>query len=407
MIMSRSIHIKSTIPNGYKQTDIGVIPDYWKVSLFEEIAEIDRESLSVQTEVNYEFDYISLSSVDSEVFSLETSKQVFYLAPSRARKIVKKGDILLSTVRPNLQGFVHIRKDVKNLIASTGFSVITPVKCDNEFLFQCLFSACISKQLHMLIVGSNYPSINSSDTKKLKLPLPPFAEQKKIGDILNTWDQAIEKIQSIIEKLTMRNKGLAQLLLTGRKRIGNYATPWEEKTLGNYAKNMNIRNLGNHDMKSLYGVSKSDGLVPMREQVMGSKFDACKIVRPQWFAYNPMRINIGSIAIWKGEDEIMVSGDYVVFSCNESKLLPQYLDQLRKTNLWENFMMGAGNGSVRIRIYFKDLAHMRLEIPSVDEQNAILKILIESQKELAINERKLTALSLEIQRLNGVLSHKL
>ena len=107
------------------------IPSDWKVKHFEDVTDIDKESLNGKTAKDYEFDYISLSDVDNDNFIIEATRQIFINAPSRARRIVKKGDVLMSTVRPNLQGFSLIQDDVKDLIASTGFAVITAKKCQN------------------------------------------------------------------------------------------------------------------------------------------------------------------------------------------------------------------------------------------------------------------------------------
>ncbi|MBK6329956.1 MAG: DNA damage-inducible protein D [Bacteroidetes bacterium] len=74
------------------------IPKDWEVKHFEDVADIDRDSLNGSTPKDYEFDYISLSDVDSDDFKIETTRQVFASAPSRARRIVKQGDILMSTV---------------------------------------------------------------------------------------------------------------------------------------------------------------------------------------------------------------------------------------------------------------------------------------------------------------------
>ena len=216
----------------YKQTELGLIPEDWEVKKLGKVGEIDKKSLNSNTDKEYEFDYISLSDVDSDQFSIKTSKQKFKNAPSRARRIVKKGDVLLSTVRPNLEGFTIIRDEVKDLIASTGFAVITSKnELHNEYLFNFLFSNIIKRQFHKLLVGSNYPAINSSDVKNLKIPLPPLLEQKKIADCLSTWDCAIEKQSQLINALTQRKKALMQQLLTGKKRLPGFSDEWKEVTL--------------------------------------------------------------------------------------------------------------------------------------------------------------------------------
>lgn len=195
------------------------MPSEWGLIHIEEIAEIDRNSLSSKTPKGYSFDYISLSDVGSEDLKIEKTRQIFATAPSRARRIVKKGDILMSTVRPNLQSFSLIREDVNDLIASTGFAVLTAKKCSNEYLFQYLFSQHIAKQFYQLLVGSNYPAINSFDVRRLKIMLPALPEQKVIAKVLGLMDQAIDNVQKTIAQKKLQKKYLMQTLLTGKKRL--------------------------------------------------------------------------------------------------------------------------------------------------------------------------------------------
>ncbi|MEN6619704.1 MAG: restriction endonuclease subunit S [Rikenellaceae bacterium] len=220
------------IPAGYKDSSLGIIPEDWEVKKLSQISEIDSISLGSNTPCDYEFEYISLSDVDSDEFQIETTKQVFKSAPSRARRVVSKGDILMSTVRPNLQEFSIIKSEVKNLIASTGFAVISATKCNNEYLFHMLFSSSISKQIYQVLVGSNYPAINSSDVKNLKFAIPPLKEQDKIAKILGTWDEAIEKQKILVEKLEKRKRGLMRPILKGKIRRPKFIEKREDTELG-------------------------------------------------------------------------------------------------------------------------------------------------------------------------------
>ena len=86
----------NNIPQGYKKTEIGIIPQEWEVKKIQEICKVDAKSLSAKTSPNYEFEYISLSDVDSDSFDISTSHQIFRTAPSRARRIVSKGDVVIS-----------------------------------------------------------------------------------------------------------------------------------------------------------------------------------------------------------------------------------------------------------------------------------------------------------------------
>jgi type I restriction enzyme, S subunit len=130
----------------------------------------------------------------------------------------------------------------------------------------------------------------------------------------------------------------------------------------------------------------------MREETISAAIDRYKVVRPNTFVYNPMRLNIGSIAISSFTDDVLVSPDYVVFECDESKLLPGYLNHLRRTRLWASHFDAAGSGGVRIRIYYDDLAAFTFPLPPLAEQTRALAMLDTAAAEIETLERYLAAL---------------
>jgi type I restriction enzyme S subunit len=108
-----------------------------------------------------------------------------------------------------------------------------------------------------------------------------------------------------------------------------------------------------------------------------------------------MRLNIGTIARWRGESEILVSPDYVVFKClteAESGIAPGYLDHFRQTKTWEEFVTEGGDGSVRVRIYYKDIARVGLALPPFPEQQKIAACLSSVDELIAAQARKVAAL---------------
>lgn len=143
------------------------------------------------------------------------------------------------------------------------------------------------------------------------------------------------------------------------------------------------------------GVSKVEGIVPMEERIVAADTARYKFVRKDWFAYNPMRLNIGSIARWQGDNDILVSPDYVVFKCKGAgphRLDPAYLDHFRRSDSWEEFVSEKGDGSVRVRIYYKDLAGLQLALPSFPEQQKIAECLDSADALIAAQGRKVEAL---------------
>ena len=144
------------------------------------------------------------------------------------------------------------------------------------------------------------------------------------------------------------------------------------------------------------GVKKEDGIVPMEERLVAADISRYKLVRNNWFAYNPMRLNIGSIARWRGESDVLVSPDYVVFRCLErslpTTLLPEYLDTFRGSKQWDAFVSEAGDGGVRVRIYYRDMAQLQLALPDVEEQQKIADCVGLLDDLIAAEGRKLEAL---------------
>ena len=143
------------------------------------------------------------------------------------------------------------------------------------------------------------------------------------------------------------------------------------------------------------GVTKADGIVPMESRLIASDIARYKLVETDCFAYNPMRLNIGSIARWEGEREILVSPDYVVFKCitnNKAGCDPGYLDQFRKTKAWEEFVTEGGDGSVRVRIYYKDIARICLSLPPLPEQQKVANCLSSLDELIAAQTQKVGAL---------------
>jgi type I restriction enzyme S subunit len=193
----------------------------WKEVQLDSVADIDNDNLSSSSDPNFTFQYISLEDVDNGLLK-GTTEMMFKDAPSRARRRVKQGDVLISTVRPNLKSHLIIKENLKNYICSTGFSLI---RCDKGkltpgYLFNHLFASFINQQIDSVISGSNYPAINTSHVKSLKIPIPTrIKEQEEIAAILSDMDSEIEQLETQLTKYRKLKIGMMQELLTGKKRL--------------------------------------------------------------------------------------------------------------------------------------------------------------------------------------------
>lgn len=371
------------------------IPSDWEVKHFEDVADIDRDSLNGSTPKDYEFDYISLSDVDSDDFKIETTRQVFASAPSRARRIVKKGDILMSTVRPNLQGFSLIRNEVKDLIASTGFALITAKKCSNEYLFQYLFSSGIERQFYQLLVGSNYPAINSSDVKKLKIPLPTPPEQRAIAQVLSTADAAIHTTEKLIAQKELRKKWLMQQLLTGKKRLKGFGGEWKEYS---YEKLLKVvkRNFDwdENELYKLISVRRRSGGIFYREALYGHQIfvKTLRTANEGDFLFSKMQILHGASALVTKEfDGAKISGSYIAVVPKEKKQLNmEFFQWYSQTPYFyhQTYISSYGVHIEKMTFDFDTFLQLEMKLPSYEEQTAIAQVLQAADKEIGLLKAK-------------------
>ena len=192
----------------------------WAVKCLNELAVIDPEQLSSNTQPEYEFKYISLEDVDFGALR-GYSLQVFRYAPSRARRKLRVDDLLVSTVRPNLKSHLWFRDRSENWVCSTGFSVVRCLESVSHpgYVFAHLFADGIAKQIDALLTGSNYPAINSRDVRQLQVPVPSLEEQTAIATILSDMDTELAALESRLAKARQIKQGMMQELLTGRIRL--------------------------------------------------------------------------------------------------------------------------------------------------------------------------------------------
>ena len=229
--------------------------------------------------------------------------------------------------------------------------------------------------------------------QSFEIELPGIEEQRKIADILLTWDRAVERADLRVAAEGRLKRGLLERLLTRRKRLDDLdGHKWESVRLGDVIIESKLRNGGASAEKDFYAGACAKGMVPMRKRIRGGSMGRCKVVRKDWFIYDPMRLNAGSIAKWGGPGDALASPDYAVFWCDESRLDPEFLNHFRLSHQWTKFVESAGTGSVRLRVHFSDLAALRLALPPLEEQRRITTNLNACDRELDLLRRQLAAL---------------
>ncbi len=203
---------------------IGKIPQDWKVLKLKYISDFNQEVLSENTDKNKVINYIEIGSVTNEKGISDYQTLTFENAPSRARRIVRNGDTILSTVRTYLKAIAYIDNHYNNFICSTGFAVFTPNKnILPKFLFHALHSEWFVSTVEANSVGISYPAINTTNIINYKLAIPSVKEQEQILCYLDNKcskiDKAISEKEVLIEKLTQYKKSLIYECVTGKRRV--------------------------------------------------------------------------------------------------------------------------------------------------------------------------------------------
>jgi type I restriction enzyme S subunit len=148
--------------------------------------------------------YIDLSSVENEHKAIVDSRSVRgEEAPSRARQIVKSGDIIVSTVRPNLNGVAQVPEELDGATASTGFCVLRPDgnRVDARYLFHWTRSPQFISEMVRRATGASYPAVSDKIVLESRLPLPPLPEQRRIAAILDAADALRQKRRQALRLL--------------------------------------------------------------------------------------------------------------------------------------------------------------------------------------------------------------
>ncbi|RWP41740.1 restriction endonuclease subunit S [Mesorhizobium sp.] len=148
--------------------------------------------------------YIDLSAVDQGTKSIANASVIKGKdAPSRARQLVKSGDILVSTVRPNLNGVAPITEEYEGATASTGFCVLRPdpYRLASSYLMHWVRSPQFIESMVREATGASYPAVSDRIIKSSLIPLPPLPEQRRIAAILDKADALRRKRKRAIELL--------------------------------------------------------------------------------------------------------------------------------------------------------------------------------------------------------------
>ena len=311
----------------YKQTELGHIPDDWEVNRFTDIAELIhgfqfREEHFAE---NGRFGVIKIGNLTYQGnISLDNlSKSDCEGINNYERLFLRRGDILMALTGGTLGKMSIFNLEENRYLQNYRVGKFEPnEKSIKNYIYYLLSSTYVQKRIEDNVNEAAQPNFGKQDFDKIKIPLPPLPEQKKIADCLSTWDCAIEKQSQLINALTQRKKALMQQLLTGKKRLPGFSDEWKEVKLGEIIIDYKEKPNDNNNYEIL--TSSKNGLMKQTDYYgdnrITNRTDADYNVIPNGFITYRSRSDDGLFTFNLNDLGVigLISGYYPVFSFAKS-----------------------------------------------------------------------------------------
>ena len=393
--MKRSIN---NIPEGYKRNStLGVIPNEWEVKRLGEIFEI-------------------IAGGDIELAHVKNNKDEVFKYPIYANAAKNKGLYGFSDIYKIDYDCITVsgRGDIGIANARSGkfYPIVRLLVLNPQQKIDTIYFENAINIMRIYCENTGVPQLTSPQLSKYKVLVPPLPEQRKIAEVLSTWDKAIEKQTLLVEKLELRKKGLMQQLLTGKKRLPGFSEEWKKVKLGDIAKRIVRKN--NIECSNVITISAQKGFVRQTDffnkKIASETVENYYLVKRDEFCYNKSYCNgfpMGAIKRLKEFDQAVVTTLYICFSIQPERASLDFIEQYFSLGLLNRGLMKIANEGGRahglLNVTPNDFFNTELMLPPFDEQKAISSILLNAHEEVIFAKSKLEFLRKEKKGLMQVL----
>jgi type I restriction enzyme S subunit len=339
------------------------------------------------------FTYIDIASVDRDLKTVSEPQRLLGAdAPSRARKLVESGDVIVSMTRPNLNAVALIDEQYNDCVASTGFDVLKPIEVEPRWIFAAVRSARFVDAMCEKVQGALYPAVKSADIREFEIPLPPLAEQTRIAQKLDELLAQVDTLKARIDGIPALLKRFRQSVLaaavsgrlTEEWRKENNLGAWDKKTLAELSKRLHQ---GINTSADKVEYSEVGTPILQAKHITSGKIeceDARNVGKEIFEKYQEkycpptgsiLFTNIGtigrSVVIYK-KPNFLIAWNIFLIEPN-SLVAPMYLqinlELLRATGYYEGLYRGGATQFVNK----KQLSEIEIPLPSIDEQVEIVR----------------------------------
>ncbi len=380
---------------------LGEIPAHWEVRRLKHAVEMNPETLPEDTPFDFPIEYVDISSVSELEGITTTQKMLFGKAPTRARRKVRAGDTIISTVRTYLKAVALINETRNNLVVSTGFAVLRPQsKLDPKFLFRFVQSQPFVETVVAHSVGIGYPAIAPSELGNLPILVPPLPEQRAIARFLDREtgriDALIARKQRLIELLREKRAALITRAVTRGLNpdapLKDSGVPWLGKIPGHWEV-VRLKFLTSKigSGKTPSGGSKvyqDSGVLFIRSQNVhfdGLRLDDAVYISKEIDAEmsstrvlpNDILLNITGASLGRASlvpnwiPLANVNQHVSIIRPKPNRIVPRFLHAVISSDVIQNQIFSTENGAAREGLPFSQIANLILALPPLPEQRAI------------------------------------
>ena len=313
-----------------------------------------------------------------------------------------EGDVLFVRSSVKLEGVGEAALVPENLENTTYSGFIIRFRdeygLNNDFKKYIFGTKKVRNQIMAQATNSANKNISQGVLENLTVEVPSFDEQAKIGEYFSNLDHLITLHQHKCDEMKKLKKYMLQKMFpqNGKKvpeiRFDGFTNDWEQRKFGDFTWDAGKRNKEDLDLEP-YAITNEHGFIRQCDAhddfgyMKDTDRKAYNIVKPNSFAYNPARINVGSIGYYKGVENVIVSSLYEVFQ-TDNYVNDRFLWHWFKSDEFPRWIERLQEGSVRLYFYYDKLCECQLYMPSLEEQEKIASFLDNLDHLITLHQHK-------------------
>jgi type I restriction enzyme S subunit len=398
------------------------LPEGWRVVPLTEITEKPKQ-VDPRRNPSMAFKYVDVSSVSRDTLTIVGWEEIKGAqAPSRARKLMKKEDIIIATVRPGLKRIAMVPDHLDGQVCSTGFCVIRCAreKADPTFVYFAVTSPQFVKSIAAHQKGSSYPAVADKQVMAEQIPFPPVVEQRRIAQVLSTIQGAIEAQDKVIAAARELKRSLMKHLFTyGPVPVTETSrVPLKETDIGPIPEHWELLDFGSliaegpqnglYKPQSLYGGGTPIIRINDYENLGEIVTSAANRARLAEEEVTTFRLNRGDILINRvnslshlgkaalvGElrEATVFESNMMRLAVNTARVIPEYAFRLLCTAaVREHFRAKSKRAVAQSSINQQDVKSLPFPLPPLAEQREVVRGLTAVEQKIAAEENRRASL---------------